>query len=255
MKICGPYELVEQEDINNILHNAKNNEAINLEVLDKERIASVTSSEGIMFVDINDIRRNLYLRHKRNIKIKNCDFNEGEHLIIDTIVEIIHIEDSTLPRVRFKACRGFRINILNTYINSLSVSSCILDIILIENCIVDELVINSSVIRNGLLISCNSTIRKIVLKDSLVNNTQAVVSNTMHNREHTTPRNNNEIYEEVLEDVATESFKMVNSCIINNNTENTQEMSQDLKEALNNSEYVRKEDAMICGIYENEKQQ
>lgn len=255
MKICGPYELVEQEDINNILHNAKSNEAINLEVLDKERIASVTSSEGIMFVDINDIRRNLYLRHKRNIKIKNCDFNEGEHLIIDTIVEIIHIEDSTLPRVRFKACRGFRINILNTYINSLSVSSCILDIILIENCIVDELVINSSVIRNGLLISCNSTIRKIVLKDSLVNNTQAVVSNTMHNREHTTPRNNNEIYEEVLEDVATESFKMVNSCIINNNTENTQEMSQDLKEALNNSEYIRKEGAMICGIYDNNKQQ
>ena len=77
MKICGPYELVDQEDINNILHNAKNNEAINLEVLDKEKIASVTSSEGIMFVDINDIRRNLYLRHKRNIKIKNCDFNEG----------------------------------------------------------------------------------------------------------------------------------------------------------------------------------
>lgn len=254
MKIYGTYELVDQEDIDNILKNTKNNNAINLEVLDKERIASVTSGEGIMFIDINDIRRNLYLRHKRNIKIKNCDFNEGEHLTIDTIVEIIHIEDSTLPRVRFKACRGFRINMLNTYINRLSVSSCILDIILIENCIVDELVINSSVIRNGLLISCNSTIRKIVLKDSLVNNTQAIINNTMHKKEHTTPRNNNEIYEEVLEDVATESFKMVNSCIINNNTENTQEMSQDLKEALNNSEYVRKEGAMICGIYDNEKQ-
>ena len=254
MKIYGTYELVEQEDINNILHNAKSNDVINLEVLDKERIASVTSGEGIMFIDINNIRRNLYLRHKRNIKIKNCDFNEGEHLTIDTIVEIIHIEDSTLPRVRIKACRGFRINMLNTYINRLSVSSCILDTILIENCIVDELVINSSVIRNGLLISHNSTIRKIVLKDSLVNNTQAIVSNTMHNREHTILRNNNELYEEVLEDAATESFEMVNSCIINNNTENTQEMSQDLREALNNSEYIRKEGAMICGIYDNKKQ-
>lgn len=252
MKIYGTYELVDQEDIDNILKNTKNNNAINLEVLDKERIASVTSGEGIMFVDINNIRRNLYLRHKRNIKIKNCDFNEGEHLTIDTIVEIIHIEDSTLPRVRIKACRGFRINILNTYINRLSVSSCILDIILIENCIVDELVINSSVIRNGLLISHNSTIRKIVLKDSLVNNTQAIVNNTMHKKEHTTPRNNNELYEEVLENAATESFKMVNSCIINNNTENTQEMTQDLKEVLNDSEYIRKEGAMICGIYDNE---
>ena len=252
MKIYGTYELVDQEDINKVLKNAKNNEVINLEVLDKEGIASVTSGEGIMFVDINDIRRNLYLRHKRNIKIKNCDFNEGEHLAIDTVVEIIHIEDSTLPRVRFKACRGFRINMLNTYINRLSVSSCILDIILIENCIVDELVINSSVIRNGLLISCNSTIRKIVLKDSLVNNTQAIINNTMQNKTHTIPRNNNELYEEVLEDVATESFKMVNSCIINNNTENTQEMTQDLKETLNDSEYIRKEGAMICGIYDNE---
>ena len=254
MKVYGTYELVDQEDINNVLHNAKNNDVINLEVLDKERIASVTSSEGIMFVDINDIRRNLYLRHKRNIKIKNCDFNEGEHLTIDTIVEIIHIEDSTLPGVRFKACRGFRINMLNTYINRLSVSSCILDTILIENCIVDELVISSSVIKNGLLISRNSTIRKIVLNDSLVNNTQAVVSNTMQNREHTILKNNNELYEEVLEDAATESFEMVNSCIINNNTKNTQEMSQDLREALNNSEYIRKEGAMICGIYDNKKQ-
>ena len=254
MKRYGTYELVEQEDINNVLNNVKNNNVINLEVLEKEGIASVTSEEGIMFNDINDIRLNLYLRHKRNIKIKNCDFNEREYLIIDTMVEIIHIEDSTLPRVRFKACRGFRINILNTYINRLSVSSCILDIILIENCIVDELAINSSVIRNGLLISCNSTIKKIVLKDSLVNNTQAVIDNTRQNRAHTIPRNNNELYEDILENAATESFKMVDSCIINNNTENTQEMSQDLKEALNNSEYIRKEGVMICGIYENEKE-
>lgn len=65
-------------------------------------------------------------------------------------------------------------------------------------------------------------------------------------------KNNNAINLEVLENAATESFKMVNSCIINNNTENTQEMTQDLKETLNDSEYIRKEGAMICGIYDNE---
>ena len=249
MKICGAYEIVEQEDINNVLNNVKNNNVINLEVLEKEKIAKTTSDEGIMFYDINDIRLSLYLRHKRNIKIKNCDFNEREHIIIETPIECVYLEDSTLPKVRFRNCNGFRINVSNTYISRLNISSCILDIVLIENSIIDEIVINSSIIRNGLLVSYNSTIRRIVLTDSLVNNTQAVIDNTIANRQEALPEIY-DLYEDILEDAATESFKMINSCIINNNTVNTNMITEDLKEALNDSEYIRKRGAMICGIYE-----
>lgn len=88
----------------------------------------------------------------------------------------------------------------------------------------------------------------IVLKDSLVNNTQAVINNTMVIRRVAVPEEY-ELYEDVLEDAAIESFRMVNSCIINNNTENTNVMIQDLKEVLNDSEYIRKKGAMICGTY------
>lgn len=249
MKICGAYEIVEQEDINNVLDNVKNNNVINLEVLEKEKIAKITSDEGIMFNDINDIRLSLYLRHKRNIKIKNCDFNEREHIIIETPIECVYLEDSTLPKVRFRNCNGFRINVSNTYISRLNISSCILDILLIENSIVDEIVISSSIIRNGLLVNYNSTIRRIVLVDSLVNNTQAVIDNTIANRQEELSEVY-DLYEDVLEDVATESFRMTNSCIINNNTVNTNAVTEDLKEALNDSEYIKKEGAMICGIYE-----
>lgn len=249
MKICGAYEIVEQEDINNVLDNVKNNNVINLEVLEKEKIAKTTSDEGIMFNDINDIRLSLYLRHKRNIKIKNCDFNEREHIIIETPIECVYLEDSTLPKVRFRNCNGFRINVSNTYISRLNISSCILDILLIENSIVDEIVISSSIIRNGLLVNYNSTIRRIVLVDSLVNNTQAVIDNTIANRQEELSEVY-DLYEDVLEDVATESFRMTNSCIINNNTVNTNAVTEDLKEALNDSEYIRKRGAMICGIYE-----
>lgn len=249
MKICGAYEIVEQEDINNVLNNVKNNNVINLEILEKEKIAKTTSDEGIMFNDINDIRLSLYLRHKRNIKIKNCDFNEREHIIIETPIECVYLEDSTLPKVRFRNCNGFRINVSNTYISRLNISSCILDILLIENSIVDEIVISSSIIRNGLLVSYNSTIRRIVLTDSLVNNTQATINNTIANRQEALPEIY-DLYEDILEDAATESFKMINSCIINNNTQNTSAITEDLKEALNDSEYIRKKGAMICGIYE-----
>lgn len=252
MKICGAYEIVEQEDINNVLNNVKNNNVINLEVLEKEKIAKTTSDEGIMFNDINDIRLSLYLRHKRNIKIKNCDFNEREHIIIETPIECVYLEDSTLPKVRFRNCNGFRINVSNTYISRLNISSCILDILLIENSIVDEIVISSSIIRNGLLVSYNSTIRRIVLTDSLVNNTQATINNTIANRQEALPEIY-DLYEDILEDAATESFKMINSCIINNNTQNTSAITEDLKEALNDSEYIRKKGAMICGIYEKDK--
>lgn len=252
MKICGTYEIVEQEDIDNVLNNVKNNNVINLEVLEKEKIAKTTSDEGIMFNDINDIRLSLYLRHKRNIKIKNCDFNEREHIIIETPIECVYLEDSTLPKVRFRNCNGFRINVSNTYISRLNISSCILDILLIENSIVDEIVISSSIIRNGLLVSYNSTIRKIVLTDSLVNNTQATINNTIANRQEALPEIY-DLYEDILEDAATESFKMINSCIINNNTQNTSAITEDLKEALNDSEYIRKKGAMICGIYEKDK--
>lgn len=252
MKICGAYEIVEQEDINNILNNVKNNSVINLEVLEKEKIAKITSDEGIMFYDINDIRLNLYLRHKRNIKIKNCDFNEREYVIIETPIECVYLEDSTLPKVRLRNCNGFRVNVSNTYISRLNISSCILDIVLIENSIIDEIVINSSIIRNGLLVSYNSTIRRIVLIDSLVNNTQAVIDNTIANRQEELPEIY-DLYEDILEDAAIESFKMVNSCIINNNTQNTNAITEDLKEVLNDSEYIRKEGAMICGIYEKDK--
>lgn len=249
MKICGTYEIVEQEDIDNVLNNVKNNNVINLEVLEKEKIAKTTSDEGIMFNDINDIRLSLYLRHKRNIKIKNCDFNEREHIIIETPIECVYLEDSTLPKVRFRNCNGFRINVSNTYISRLNISSCILDIVLVENSIVDEIVISSSIIRNGLLVNYNSTIRKIVLTDSLVNNTQATINNTIANRQEALPEIY-DLYEDILEDAATESFKMINSCIINNNTQNTNMITEDLKEALNDSEYIRKRGAMICGIYE-----
>ena len=252
MKICGAYEIVEQEDINNVLNNVKNNNVINLEVIEKEKIAKTTSDEGIMFNDINDIRLSLYLRHKRNIKIKNCDFNEREHIIIETPIECVYLEDSTLPKVRFRNCNGFRINVSNTYISRLNISSCILDILLIENSIVDEIVISSSIIRNGLLVSYNSTIRRIVLTDSLVNNTQATINNTIANRQEALPEIY-DLYEDILEDAATESFKMINSCIINNNTQNTSAITEDLKEALNDSEYIRKKGAMICGIYEKDK--
>lgn len=248
------YEIVNQEDINYIGDNNKCGNVIDDNILNKENIINNNNVTGILFENINNMKHLLQINNKNNIRIMNCNLVEGENIFVHNTISFIYIKDSTLNSLNFERCLIYKAEINSSYIDRLYIGYSTSEIIEINNSVINELVINSSVIKKGLLITYNSTINKLIISESLVNNTGAIIYNTLlciekDNKEYNIE---SDIYEEDLEDVAKNLFKICNSCIIYNNDEDVESMRHELREVLNDSLYT-KNNYMICGIYENNK--
>lgn len=247
------YEIVNQEDINYISDNNKCGSVISNDILTKENIISNNNVTGILFENINNMKHLLQINNKNNIRIMNCDLTKDEGIFVHNTINFIYIKDSTLNSLNFENCHIYNAEINSSYIDRLYIGYSTSEIIEINNSVVNELVINSSIIKKGLLITYNSTINKLIINESLVNNTGAIIYNTLlciekDNKEYNIE---SDIYEEDLEDVAKNLFKIYNSCIIYNN-DKSKSMRRELKEVVNDSLYT-KNNYMICGIYENNK--
>lgn len=238
------YLVINQSKIDDIL-NSGFNLPISTDIMED-------NCDDISLEGLNNIGGAFYIIDKRNVIIKKCDLETNDNISIRN-PWYLEINENTLRNIAIEELVTYA-EIKNNYINRLGIYNCkTSEIIIIQSSIIDELFIDSCLLRNGIYISIDSTIKNIIVKDSIIDNTSIINSNMVSIVNMADEQNiiENTMYEEIFEDIAIENFKMSRSLIINNNSNNTLGYIEEAKNKLNVREYIEKNNCMIAGYYRN----
>lgn len=241
------YLLINQNRIDDILDSGFNL-PISTDIMETNNI--IGNCDNISLEGLNNIGGAFYIIDKRNVIIKKCDLEVDDNISIKS-PWCIEINENTLRNIIIEELITYA-EIKNNYINKLNICNCKTSgTIVIQSSIIDELSIDSCLLRNGIYISIDSTIKNIIVKDSIIDNTSIINSNIISIVNMTDEQNNieNNIYEEIFENIAIKNFKMSRSLIINNNANNTLGYVEETKNKLNVREYIEKNNCMIAGYY------
>lgn len=187
----------------------------NLVLKNNDVIPKIIMSETVVFTDINELDGRNMLLNISSGRFVNCDLASGA-IILNNRIEDIRVIDSTIYKFKLNSCRGYMITITDSFIDELDVTQSILNRIYINNSIVNKIKIYDTVIKGGLHISLDSNVKSITIIQSLIDNTQVVIDNSlMNNKDY--EFNPEKLYEEDIED-AVDKFVLLNACIIGNNS-------------------------------------
>lgn len=202
-----------QEDINKI--GSRYEEISNTTLANYKIIPGAIVKEIVTFKDINNLNNKNLSLYIPTAKFVNCDLDK-DIIKLNGRIESTRIIDSTISKVIFEGCKGTMIVITDSFIDELVVAQNILNQIYIDNSIVNRIKIYDTVIRGGLHISLDSTVKSISLNRSLIDNTRVVLDNYLMNNsdDELSPER---LYEENLKDAA-DNFVLLNACIIGNNS-------------------------------------
>lgn len=211
----------------------------------------IEEHENIKIEGIDNLEKeSLIVTNKGEVEISNCDFNEKNFVSIRNPLKVI-LKNNTLENIIIKKFKVLRIN--NSYIHELNIMKSIPeDAIIIDKSIIDNLIITDSIIKHGLFISIDSTIKNIEVIDSIVDNSRIINHNEIASMRPSYSNNSLDLYEETFEDVATNSFKLYRSMVMNNNAGSDLGYIN-LTKQINVKEHVSKEGVMIAGYYNNKK--
>ena len=211
----------------------------------------IEEHENIKIEGIDNLEKeSLIVTNKGEVEISNCDFNEKNFVSIRNPLKVI-LKNNTLENIIIKKFKVLRIN--NSYIHELNIMKSIPeDAIIIDKSIIDNLIITDSIIKHGLFISIDSTIKNIEVIDSIIDNSRIINHNEIASMRPSYSNNSLDLYEETFEDVATNSFKLYRSMVMNNNAGSDLGYIN-LTKQINVKEHVSKEGVMIAGYYNNKK--
>ncbi len=210
----------------------------------------IEEHENIKIEGIDNLEKeSLIVTNKGEVEISNCDFNEKNFISIRNPSKAI-LKNNTLKDIVVKKFKILGIN--NNYIHELNIMKSIPeDAIIIDKSIIDNLIITDSIIKHGLFISIDSTIKNIEVIDSIIDNSRIINHNEIAGM-RPSYNNNLDLYEEIFEDIATNSFKLYRSMVMNNNAGSNLGYIN-LTKQINVKEHVSKEGVMIAGYYNNKK--
>ena len=206
--------------------------------------------ENIKIEGIDNLKNeSLIVTNEGEVEISNCDFNEKNFVSIRNPSKAI-LKNNTLKDIIVKKFKVLGIN--NSYIHELNIMKSIPEnAIIIDKSIIDNLIITDSIIKHGLFISIDSTIKNIEVIDSIIDNSRIINHNEIAGM-RPSYNNNLDLYEEIFEDIATNSFKLYRSMVMNNNAGSNLGYIN-LTKQINVKEHVSKEGVMIAGYYNNKK--
>lgn len=266
------YSIINQSKIDDILDSGFNL-PISTDIM--ETCDIIGKCDSISLEELNNVGGTFYVIDKRNVVVKKCDLEANDNISIAN-PWCIEINDNTLRNITIEGLTTCAI-IKNSYINRLNIYNCkTSDTITIQGTVIDELSIDTCLLKSGIYVSIDSTIKNIIVKDSIIDNTNIINNNAVNamimvatDEEQDNANNNDnnndnnqrkhniniesDIYEEVFEDIAIESFKMSRSLIINNNSNSAFGYVREAKKRINVREYIKKNDCMIAGYYTNKK--
>ena len=207
--------------------------------------------ENIKIEGIDNLKNeSLIVTNEGEVEISNCDFNEKNFISIRNPSKAI-LKNNTLKDIIVKKFKILGIN--NSYIHELSIMKSIPEnAIIIDKSIIDNLIITDSIIKHGLFISIDSTIKNIEVIDSIIDNSRIINHNEIASMRPSYNDNSLDLYEEIFEDIATNSFRLYRSMVINNNAGSDLGYIN-LTKQINVKEHVSKEGVMIAGYYNNKK--
>ena len=210
----------------------------------------IEEHENIKIEGIDNLKNeSLIVTNEGEVEISNCDFNEKNFVSIRNPSKAI-LKNNTLKDIIVKKFKVLGIN--NSYIHELNIMKSIPeDAIIIDKSIIDNLIITDSIIKHGLFISIDSTIKNIEVIDSIIDNSRIINHNEIAGMKPSY-NNNLDLYEEIFEDIATNSFRLYRSMVINNNAGSNLGYIN-LTKQINVKEHVSKEGVMIAGYYDNKK--
>lgn len=210
----------------------------------------IEEHENIKIEGIDNLEKeSLIVTNKGEVEISNCDLNEKNFISIRNPSKAI-LKNNTLKDIIVKKFKILGIN--NNYIHELNIMKSIPeDAIIIDKSIIDNLIITDSIIKHGLFISIDSTIKNIEVIDSIIDNSRIINHNEIAGM-RPSYNNNLDLYEEIFEDIATNSFKLYRSMVMNNNAGSDLGYIN-LTKQINVKEHVSKEGVMIAGYYNNKK--
>ena len=211
----------------------------------------IEEHENIKIEGIDNLEKeSLIVTNKGEVEISNCDLNEKNFISIRNPSKAI-LKNNTLKDIVVKKFKILGIN--NNYIHELNIMKSIPeDAIIIDKSIIDNLIITDSIIKHGLFISIDSTIKNIEVIDSIIDNSRIINHNEIAGMRPSYSNNSLDLYEETFEDVATNSFKLYRSMVMNNNAGSDLGYIN-LTKQINVKEHVSKEGVMIAGYYNNKK--
>lgn len=206
----------------------------------------IEEHENIKIEGIDNLEKeSLIVTNKGEVEISNCDLNEKNFISIRNPSKAI-LKNNTLKDIVVKKFKILGIN--NSYIHELNIMKSIPeDAIIIDKSIIDNLIITDSIIKHGLFISIDSTIKNIEVIDSIIDNSRIINHNEIAGM-RPSYNNNLDLYEEIFEDIATNSFKLYRSMVMNNNAGSDLGYIN-LTKQINVKEHVSKEGVMIAGYY------
>lgn len=207
--------------------------------------------ENIKIEGIDNLKNeSLIVTNEGEVEISNCDFNEKNFVSIRNPSKTI-LKNNTLKDIIVKKFKVLGIN--NSYIHELNIMKSIPEnAIIIDKSIIDNLIITDSIIKHGLFISIDSTIKNIEVIDSIIDNSRIINHNEIASMRPSYNDNSLDLYEEIFEDIATNSFRLYRSMVINNNAGSDLGYIN-LTKQINVKEHVSKEGVMIAGYYNNKK--
>lgn len=213
----------------------------------------IEEHENIKIESIDNLEKeSLIVTNKGEVEISNCDLNEKNFISIRNPSKAI-LKNNTLKDIVVKKFKILGIN--NNYIHELNIMKSIPeDAIIIDKSIIDNLIITDSIIKHGLFISIDSTIKNIEVIDSIIDNSRIINHNEIASMRPSYNNDNSlDLYEETFEDIATNSFKLYRSMVMNNNAGSDLGCIDVFKQKINIKEHVSKEGVMIAGYYNNKK--
>lgn len=202
-----------QEDLDKIGDEYK--QISNMTLVKHEIIPSVIVKEIVTFKDLDNLKDKYLSLNIPTAKFVNCNLDR-DIIKLNGRIESTRVIDSTISKVIFEGCKGIMIVITDSFIDELVVTQNILNQIYIDNSVVNRIKIYDTVIRGGLHISLDSTVKSISLNRSLIDNTRVVLDNYLMN-DSDNELNPEKLYEENLEDAAN-NFVLLNACVIGNNS-------------------------------------
>lgn len=167
---------------------------------------------------VNTFDVSLYLNAKNLIGftglcMNNCNINEKTTVNISdfNMIEIINCNFKRLHISNPNTVKLENIKTGDLWIKN----SCSISYIELKNCSIDRLWLYNTIVKNGILITYGTTISKIVLDSSIVNNNK---KNDVNNNKENIVKDITDIYiEDDFETIARDRFTMKDSLIINNN--------------------------------------
>lgn len=202
-----------QEDLDKISDEYE--EISNMTLVNHKIIPSVVVKEIVTFKNLNSLNNKNLSLNIPTAKFINCNLDRNI-IRLKGRIESTRITDSTISKIIFEGCKGIMIVITDSFIDELVVTQNILNQIYIDNSVVNRIKIYDTVVRGGLHVSLDSTVKSISLNRSLIDNTRVVLDNYLMSSSDN-ELNPEKLYEENLKDVA-DKFVLSNACIIGNNS-------------------------------------